>query len=214
MSFNAEDTMNEAAVLLNDANKSVFNSTVLFPYLKKAYAELQDEFTLHSIPLNDEISSVTTIAAGNTIITSPSDMLFPIKLEEKAEGANNQDFRPMKETKWEPTIVQTEQLRYWDFRENTIYTVGSTANRQVLVYYVKGYPSLNNNNTPIVLDGMKTALAAKTAELVAATIGGATDKVLYLANDYMRAKDRLIGIYLKSLQSLPIRRRPYGVRIR
>lgn len=212
--MNASEVMDEAAVLLNDYNKSIFGYDKLLPLLRKAYNQVEDEFALNSIPLMLEASNATTITAGNTVITSPTDMLFPISIEERAPGGTDKDYRPMDETSWEPLISQTEQLRYWTFREGEIKTVGATSSREVLIRYVKDFPSLNDNNTAIAHRKMKTALAAKTAELASAVVGGATEKTLYLRADYDAAVNRLIAIYVRSLQSLPIRRRPYGVRIR
>ena len=210
----ATDCMAEAASLLNDTGRTIFTDAVLLPYFKKVYNEVQEEFELHSLPISKEVSAATTVEIAALTITVPDDLVFPLKLEERVFGGTDEDYISMQETDWTPSIAQTDKLRYWNWREGVIYTPGATTKRSVMIYYVKSLVAITTGAGVIAERVMQTTLAAGVAALAAILIGGAKDKGEFLLGNYQLSKNRLIAIATRSMQGLPIRRRPYGVRMR
>lgn len=208
----ASVALQEARVLLNDANASLFTDTVLLPFLQKAYRELLLKLDTRQSDTQDEISSAILVTAGATSVTLPADLIRPTKLEEKAVGASDDDYIEMSEQEWEENIQTIEILRYWAWREEAIRVPGATVDRSVRIFYVKSLTAPVNGASQLNIGRAETFLATRTAALAAR----------YIQQDMVRAEmlDEDTGASLKdyftaevrSKQGKPTRRRPYGSR--
>ena len=70
---------------------------------------------------------------------------------------------PMYPRPWDNAMEPTGELRYWTWRENEIKTPGATSDREVTVKYIKGFPLLNNENSPILINSSLEFLSYRTA---------------------------------------------------
>src|SRR5262245_55591357 len=107
----AGTVMNQSAVLMNDAAKSVYTFAVQLPFLKQALQELREWFELHSIAVTQATSAVVQMDAGDTEIifsggpgipTLPDDFVEPIRLWE----------RPRNTDPWIP-MTRKDFLPHW-----------------------------------------------------------------------------------------------------
>lgn len=211
----AGDVMQEAASRLNDPNQTSFTTTVLLPFLKIAYRELRDRLTLAGIPIVDkQTSSPIVISAGSTSVSSaPSDMIEPVELHERTTGSS-EIWIPMMERSWEPDEPQSNILRYWIWREQTVYLLGATVSREIRVRYKKDITQLVDTNSAIAVVNGFSFLATRTASLAAGDIGEDREREQDLNNQAQSHLAILIGEDIKKNQALPVRRRAYNAKRR
>ena len=213
--------LDEARAELNDVGAAIFTNTVLLPFLKKSYRELQQELNDNGISYSREQAANINITAGMTALTFastpalPTDLLYPISISEKVSGADDSTFVPMVESTWTPNLTQTSRLIYWTWREDEIKFVGATSVVPIQLRYFKSLAAIADSTTNIPILDCETFLAARTAALAAFSIGGSLSRAEALSNDADRAMDRLLGTAVKNRQQMPVRRRkfrPFGAR--
>lgn len=198
----------DAGALLNDPSQLTWTNTVLLPYYQKAFRELIEVLENHSVPILKEVSTLTTVTAGETSITTITDIRTPLTLWERASGSSDL-FTKMKETEWEPEIDLTTELRYWNWREGTVVFPGATTDRQVKLLYIKTLDAAATVNSAITIPEARTYLASRTAAIAAALAGGNFERAAALDSDSQEALWRVVNSMVKSMQALPARRRGY-----
>lgn len=209
----AQDVMVESQGLLNDAAGIFYTLDSLLPYLNKAYRELQDYYNLHGLKTTVAMSTYLPVPAGTTQMTTiPADMLRPTQLAERTPGTVEQ-FTDMDERSWEPDETQTNHLRVWTWREETIYLVGATVDREVRIRYVKSLSPFSGTGSFIGITNAKLVLASRTAALAARYIGENPTRADELDTETVRALDRLIVTAIRQNQGLPARRRRTRYRV-
>jgi hypothetical protein len=198
--------------LLNDIEGQLYNNTVLLPYIKLAYGEAEKELNVNGISTTKEIMSSLPIPKGMTAITinDINDMVLPLDLGERTPGATS--FIPMTMRSWDTTSEPSGELRYWVWRENEIKLLGATADREVQVRYIKGFPVLTNENSPIMINSSLEYLAYRTASLASRYIGGNKARADSLELDSGRLLPKMVAAEVKNQQSMPVRRRPFRYR--
>jgi hypothetical protein len=207
MAIPASDAIAEAQVLLNDPSGISYTTAKLLPVLNKAYRELQTKLQKAGQPTAKEVTDVITVTAGTTELADggqlPGDLLYPINLYELI----NSEYVKMIETSWEPFEDQTDRLRYWNWREDSIKLLGATSDRDVKIRYMKGLPSLTGPTSSILILNSLTFLAARTGAIAALVIGENPTRAGALDDDAKTAWEDLKMTQVKQRQSRPVRRR-------
>jgi hypothetical protein len=198
----------DAAALLNDPSQITWTNAILLPYYQKAHRELLEYLENNSVPILREVSTLTTVAAGATSITTITDIRTPLTLWERASGSTD-TFTLMKETDWEPEENQTTELRYWSWREGIINLLGATADRQVKLLYIKTIDAPVSVSANVAIPEGRLFLTSRTAAIGAALAGGNFERASALDIDSQEALSRCLNSMAKSMQGIPIRRRGY-----
>jgi hypothetical protein len=222
----AEDALNLARSLMNDASGVVFSDEVLMPLLNSAYRSLQRELAengvtvlMAQIDLNLALDLVAGLAPNPPEISDvsapqlPVDLLAPHALWEMTTGSSD-IFIPMEKiTGGMPNLQPSPYLRIWEWREDRINLIGATRPITVRLRYEKTLPALVLGSDPIQIRSSTDALASATAAMAARSRGARA-----LAGDLILAAQlatqKLIERYIRPEQAKARRRRPYGYRRR
>jgi hypothetical protein len=205
------DVGNLARPLLNDRSAQIYTNDVLLPYIQLAYGEAHKQLAVNGIGAVKEISAVIPVDVSMKAITIDeiNDMQLPISLSER--GAGETSYSPMYPRTWESTTEPGPILGSWTWRENEIKLIGASAPREVLVKYLKGFPTLINDNSPILINSSLEFLAYRAASLASRYIGGNIGRADALDIDAGRILPVMIATEIKNTQSMPRRRRPFRV---
>lgn len=201
--------MDTAASLLNDKNKLHYTYEKMLPFLKIAWTDLQESLRLQGIDLVHEKSSVIPVTSGTTEVTLPSDFVSPIYLEERETGGSEDSWLPMHETSWEPSMSPTDNLRFWAFREDKVYLIGATRDREVRLRYVKGLGPMTSEITPIPIANYDNYLSKQTAAYSAEFIGENPDRAGKLFNLAAASLGNQERSNIKGQQGTPAKRKPF-----
>lgn len=208
MQVSVNDIVDEAAALLNDPTQKMYTDTILLPYVKRAFQDLQLQLHLEQVQVLNEISTVQTVNAGAVTYPSlPSDLIQPSKMEERAAGSSN-SFTPMYEKQWEPNTTPGTELRYWTWREQAINFIGATVSREVKLYYLKQLTAIVDVNSIIPVNFCQPFMASRTAYYAAAFAGENPTKAKMLKDDADEAFEKLLTMEANRRQSMPVRRIP------
>ena len=200
---------NDARSLLNDTFADIFTDTILLPFTKKAYQEMQDELSLNGIETTIEQDFTANIASGTgTKVTSPADLIAPLEVWEKPQGNPDTDYVLMTEKSWQPDILLTDDLRFWKWAEDEIRFPGANTNKTVKVNYNKFMATLVDTTTNITLINCAVYIAARVAAIAAFAVGNNPDRSEVLSADANMRLNKLIAIAVKRNQNLGTRRQP------
>jgi len=222
----AEDALNLARSLVNDASGVVFTDTVLMPFLNSAYRGLQRELAENgvtvlmaqidiSLPL-DPVSGLAPNPPQISDVTSPQlpvDLLAPHALWEMATNSTD-IFIPMEKiTGGMPNLQASPYLRIWEWREDRVNLIGATQPITVRLRYEKALPLLVLGTDPVQIRSATDPLAYATAAM-AARSRGARALAADMQTAAQMAVEKLIERYVRPEQAKARRRRPYGYRRR
>lgn len=200
-------------VFMNDADAQLYSNTILLPFIQQAYGELQIELTANGLQVTKEVSTTLVVAAGvspTITVDNINDLVIPLELFERAVGETF--FIPMGKLTWEPEAERTETLRYWNWRENEIKMLGSTAIREIKVRYIKGLPAPINENSLILINSSLEFLAARASGLASQFVGGNVARADTCNIDAGRLLPKLVSIEVLANQGIGVRRKPFGYR--
>lgn len=207
--------MDESAALLNDTAKVNFTYTAQLPFLRRANEILENLMLSNGVSIQKQISAVVSVVSSTSNIDLsaksgyPSDMLLPIRLWER-DGGTTQQFDVMTEKEWEPEVQVGSSITYWTFRNNKIYTPGTTSTRDIKIDYWRQLSAVTAAGDNEEVSGSKTFLAAKTAEMCARYIGQNTDMADSLLQiEVVPAQALLEGIWVKNSQGNRSRRKRF-----
>jgi hypothetical protein len=210
------DVLADAVVLLNDAAKAIYLDSITFPFLRKAYRELEDKLYLTGSPILDEYVELA-ITAGTSVLNSgstpplPTNLLEPVELRDKQSGAAATTFALTKKERFVPPEYATNknQIDIWAWREQQLYFNPPLTNRDIGLTYRKSLPALTLVGDEVIPFIARTYLAARTAALAAFFIGENANRAAVLQDDANKALDELIRSNINSEQDLPVRRKGY-----
>lgn len=210
----------QVRAFLNDPGFVNYTDTILSPFLKQAHLELQAELQLNSAQVVvDQVDSALNAAIGVVKIAFaggppvlPADLLYPIKLLEKDQGALDSTYIPMYEVRDLPYRNQLSTLIQWSWKENELQFVGATSARTIKVIYIRDL-ALAVPGPPIggsfeVLNCL-TFLSYRVAAIVSAVIMENLERAQILQEPAQTELDKLVAIATKSQQGIPVRQRPY-----
>lgn len=213
MAVVAGEILNEVKGLMNDPSGSIYPDIALLPILQKSYRELQVKLSALGISVSREVIGTTFLLAGIKTLGDgsglPTDLIHPIELGERAFGSEDK-FARMDEVEWEPDAKPTDHLSVWSWREEAIWFVGATTDRQIFIRYIKSLTPLTTGNTPVLINDSTTWLAQRTAALAALLLGHNPSRAEALITDLYSANgawEDLKATKVKRLQSIPVRRR-------
>ncbi len=203
----AREALQIARSLLNDDTAISWPDAVLFPKLQIAHRELQAKLQLYSIPATKTVTSTAiTVLAGSVDLglNQPTNLILPIWIKERAVGGSAEDLENMVEVQSLPSIAQDSTLRYWLWMSQKIQFIGATANREIVMQYIKIITVPTIQSSDLGFANSELYLGARIAYLVTKDESYATQAE--------RALSDIIGIHVKALQGVAHRRRPYRCR--
>jgi hypothetical protein len=216
----AEDALNLARSLANDAAGAVFSDAVLLPFLNSAYRALQRELAESGVSVlvsQADLDLPLTNGATNNVISDvttpqlPTDLLAPHQLFEQATGSSD-IFAPMEKiTGGLPNFQPGARLRMWEWREDAIQLVGATQEITVRIRYEKSLPAIVLGADPLQIRSSIDPLAYAVGAMAARSRGAqalAADMFALAEN----AAGKLIERYVRPEQFKGRRRKPYGYR--
>jgi len=210
MAVLASQILSGVKPLLNDPQGIIYSDGALLPLLSKAYRELQTRLARAGMGATKEVAERIPVTAGTVYLGDgsglPLGFLYPIEVKEGSSGARLQDFAPMEERNWEPTMQQVSELRVWCWREEQIKFVGATQDRDVYIRYMKGLAPISDVNVPIQILGSELFLESRTASIAAAVLGENYTRAQVLNSDAEQWYDVLVGTLVKRGQRMPVRR--------
>lgn len=188
------------SVYLNDASATLFTNAVLTPHLRTAYEHFRNECALNGISEGYRVASPVTIAIGATTYgTLPTDMLLPLRLEERTSGSSDL-YTPMQEVRFLPEIQQSAMLTYWTWSDSDIKFVGATEANQVRLTYYWDF-------TPDVVDASTTDLRANGRSYLAAKVAALAQLWINQNDGLARAADQVAEIQLNKIIGIMVRNR-------
>ena len=202
----------EARGLLNDVSGAIYPDAPMVVLGNKVYRELQTKLSALGMSTSKEVSAAIDIPAGTVRIGDgallPADLLYPLYLEERQDGSTSEeDYVPMTETEWEPSLVQTDSLRYWTWREDEIKFPGALVIREVRIRYVKSLGSITATNSPIAILNSETWFAQRLAVVASLVIGSNPTRAQALNEDLRDIWGDFQSTLVKGRQRIPVRRR-------
>ena len=215
MTYTAGDVMDRAAIMLNDAPKSLYTYTVQLPYLKTAFQMLEQEGNVHGTPLNLISEYESVVNAGALHLSLPESFFLPLSLHERRNGSTLEtDYYLMREVAnvYDPNVEQESSLNIWDWRHNCINFVGSTEARQVRLFYWRQLTAPTSSGSIIPQSGADNYLAFKTAALCARYIMADYDRADSLDIQAAMSLDTLMTLLTKNTQGVRARRLPFRAR--
>lgn len=198
----------KAAVLLNDAAKSIWTNDILLPHIIDAFDELVQRLQAVGAQTVREESSVISVAAAATTVTCPTDMIEPLTLSERTYGTTD-TFAPMMEVDWIPELTPTTMLRYWQNREQGINVLACTERKEVKIQYLKGLTLPTISSSVIDINNSTRFLQYRTAAIAAGFRGENLERAKYLNAIADDALGNLERAAIRAQQGMPARRIPY-----
>lgn len=213
MALVAGEILSEIKGLMNDPAGSIYPDGALIPLLNKSYRELQIKLGALGISVTRNVvgtsfllSGIKTLGDGSGL---PSDLIYPIELGERRSGSDD-NYTLMHETEWEMDREATDHLEVWTWREESLWFVGATTDRQLLIRYVKSLAPVTDGTSPILINDSQTWLAQRTASMASLLLGHNPSRAEALVTDLYSANgpwEDLKATKVKRLQNIPVRRR-------
>jgi hypothetical protein len=216
----AEDALNLARSLANDAAGVVFTDTVLMPFLNAAYRTLQRELAENGVtvllgqvdidlPLTNGLTP--TVLSDSSSPQLPADCVAPHSLWEMVTGSTD-IFLPMEKIVGGlPNFQPGAYLRMWEWLEDQINLIGATQEITVRIRYEKVLPTLVYGTDLVQIRSSTDPLGYSTAAM-AARSRGQRALAVDMESAAAAATLKLIERYVRPEQFKVRRRHPYGRR--
>ena len=216
----AEDALNLARALVNDAAGTVFTDTLLMPLLNSAYRGLQRELAENGVSVlaeqqdlalaTDPTSGITPMEISDVSSPQlPTDCLAPHMLWERATCNTTDVFVPMEKFMSGGGMLNLQPstyLRLWEWREDKVNLIGATQAITVRIRYEKVLPLLTLGTDPVQIRSATDPLGFATAALSRGARALAQD----LLGTAQMATENLIERYVRPEQTKGRRRMPYS----
>jgi len=215
-SYTISGILPRVAAKLNDARQANYTPSRLMPFVQDAVDELQTELEKYGIQVLETIFDPISIPAGTTELTYdstpalPANLNEPQRVEERQDGSTD-TYVKMIRRQWEPDYLPTDTLRYWTYRDQAIYFLGSTQDREIKIYGLKTLGSPVTVNDSVTVTNSKTWMINRVAGLAARFIGEDDTRADALDKVAEYYKNNVIQIGVKSKQGTRTRRRPFVV---
>lgn len=205
------DVCDDARLYLNDTAAQLFTNTILIPFVKRAYDEMQLFIEIDQIPVGYEIAA-KTVTAGLVVKTpadfSLTDVLVPEYLEERLSGSSD-PYSPMNRRSPLPQRNQSGSLDDWDWREEAFQFVGATTDRQINIHYWKSLAALSVAGDTVPIANARQHLGYRVAALAAMFNAENPTRAIALNNEADKFLDAARRISVLNSQNILTRRRPY-----
>lgn len=204
----ADVLLSARGVYLNDPAAVRLSDAKLIPALKVAQGMLETALEENSVQCKNKEFGPIKVTAGDKVLSPlPADFVWPVKLEERISGSSDL-YVPMIQLRWTPQETQGNVLKYWIWNNDKIQLLGSTTDRDVMLYYQALFPAINVT-TDGVYNYASEYYAAKIAWFTHTFIEQSptlADECNTIAEGHL---DQIIRIMVKKGQSMPVRRRPF-----
>jgi hypothetical protein len=207
--------------LLNDPNQSQYTNSVCLPMLNLALDELQELFELNGIPTTNETSAAITIKAGvnrlgfDTTPALPSDLIELQQVWESPSGLNR--WSPVDKRDFIPHYIEDgtalAQFLIYAWEHGRIVLVAANQDNDLKIDYTASLFNtpiqLKDVNVNLPFTNVKTYLEYKTGALCAMFIAENPERAGALDSLAGTALERALGIPIKGMQSIVVRRKPF-----
>jgi len=208
------DILAGARTLLNDDNAVNWQDFRLIPKAQMAYRELKLLFSLNSLPIVMEQSSIFTVPKGTTDLSTcsgyPGNLLEPISMKERIIGGTLSDFYDMTRVDFIPDVEQDTRLYWWSWQgggvENTILLLGALNAVEVQLRFKADILLPVKNSDSAIIPYSEAFLAYRTAGLALVSIGQDGSVYNQMAEQVL---DKLLAMGVKGIQNLVAKRIPY-----
>lgn len=204
----AGDIALKAAILLNDQAQTTWTNAVLLPHVVDAFEELVEGLESVGASILKEVSAAITVTANATTATLPSDVVAIYRVSERKSGSTDL-YDLMAEKSWLPEETKTTLLRYWQYREQTIYFLGATEAREIKLEYLKNLTNLTTTSSVIDILHSTRFLQYRTSAIAAGFRGENEERAKYLGAIADGALDQIKMRAVRDLQGVTVRRKPY-----
>lgn len=216
--------MDRAAVLMNDAARSIYTYAIQVPYLNMALQELQEYFELNNVPVTDDFTSAPIVVpAGVTSIGFAPDPIVPNTpylpdriIEPKVMWVSQlgqNEYVPIQRLDFLPRYQEGVEISFinafvWQLQE--IRFLPANAALDVKLDYIRDIFGIVADETED-LDVINAAsfLEYRTASLLAQFCAENPTRAQSLNADASIALDRVVGIGTKGRQAINTRHRPF-----
>lgn len=213
----AGDVMDSAAALLNDTQKQTYTYAAQLPYLKIALKDLRKKMELSNIPVTNEVSSVITLVAGITEVSTLTTPALPtglVEIQQLWESPTGQDnFILMVRKDFLPHYlegVDTSSFRIWAWLNNSIRLLAANQSNDLKIDYIQElFNDVVDQNSSINVINGDSYLFNRTAALCARFIGENSTRADMLDGFAIESLSDMEGIENKARQAISTRRRPF-----
>lgn len=170
-----------ARVLLGERQSppEVFTDAFLLTISKDIYREIQRRFEAAGVPLLkdyvlfDVTSGTVSVTDGQSTYPAAGIVIKPITLWEGAQGSTLISAFTQMEEAWPFLIPRgvTAVLTHWEWKNKTLYFIGSSASRTVRMLYAKYLTDLAAVGDTLAIPNVVGALAQGTAAMAARSRG-------------------------------------------
>jgi len=206
------DVFDKARAVLNDTlvvGGTIYNDGALLPLVKIANDELGDYLITNGVTVQKQVVKDILVPAGVTELDIPDNIVNPITLYEKAQGAPNSDYDKMNEKVWDSNAPQSTALHVWVWRDQKVLFIGATTPRMVRLDYNRLLADIVDENSQVEVIGSTNFLGFRTGALGARHIGENPVKANELDLEAIRFRDNLLQIGVRKNQAHRGRRRPF-----
>jgi len=216
----AAQVMDRAAVIMNDASKSVYSYTVQLPYLNMALQDLQEHYEQNEIPVVATGSAVITVPAGSdhipfadspTTLRLPDDLIEPSVLWERQSGINPYTLMDRVDFLDQSLAGQEiNQFIWYVWETNQIKFFPANQDNDIKMNYIRAlFTAISDSSSNIAITNGIGYLSNRTARHLAFFLAENPSRAEVLNNDAIASLDRLLGIGTKGRQGIITRRRPF-----
>jgi hypothetical protein len=207
------DIFSTCRSLLNDTGDAIYHDDALLPFVKIANNELSDYLITNGVSVQKQVVEDILVPALVKELPLPNNIINPITLFEKAQGAPDADYVKITEKAWEPNAPQDSQLNNWVWRNQKVLFIGATTPRMVRLDYLRLLAEIVDEDSLVEVIGSDNFLSFRTAALGARHIGENPMKANELDLEAIKFRDKMLQIGVRKNQTLRGRRRPFRIRL-
>lgn len=207
------------AALMNDAAQDEYTNAAVLPYLNLAMQILQETYQLNDIPVTHKTSSTLIVPANTPLIGYTTTPALPpdlIEIESLWESNTTQNkWVPMKRVDFLPNYMRGTSVSLfgiWAWKNQFIEVLPSNAIIDIKMDYVASMfvkVTIATIDQDLLATNITTYLEFQTAALCALFFAENESRAMALNGLAADALQRSLGIPIKQMQSMPIRRRPF-----
>lgn len=213
------------AALMNDVAQQRYTNAAVLPYLNMALDILQEVFEQNSLPMTSETTSsaitvpsstnINTFIGFNTTPPLPANLIEIQEVWESPSGQNQ--WTRMDKRDYIPHYLengqQISQFLIWAWEQQNIVVISANQDNDIKIDYIANLfdtpLTIGSINVALPYINIKTFLEFETAALCAYFIAENESRAGILEGKAASALDRSLGIQVKALQSISIRRKPF-----
>jgi len=209
------DAVKIARGMLNDDDGLTWSDALMMPKVIQAQGEILAKFQINGLPIVKSKTAAIVVPAFAVSLGAnlPTDIDFPIKMDEYMIGETQDNAVPMTSVEFVPNFEQETTLRYWCWINSTIQFLGSTLPHNVILYYIKNLMSLKKLSDILPIPQSEIYLGPRIAAIILQSqkdLAGAQAAQATAETNL----SLVVRAQIKNQQNLPVRRKPFSYAIR